>query len=617
MVVASLLYFNVECVAQIVKVTEFGVRPDTGQDVSSGVLRAIKAAKARPGAVLQFPKGRYDFWPVKEHFAHYFISNHDAVDNRAVAIPLEGAKHLTLDGQGSAFVFHGPMLPISIVDATDVTLRNFSVDYETQHFLTTKVMAAVGDSVTVTVLAGQKYSVSGGRLTLFAEGWSAQATASLEIDPATMAVALNARDNFKLSAARIAEGLPGELMISGLPSDPKIGHVLLFRAVDRPDPAIWTSNSKNISVKNVAVHSALGMAFLAQKSQDIHVDGLDVTLTPGSGRYITTNADALHFSNCKGKLLIENGIYENMLDDGINVHGSYLRVEKLIAPRTVLLAWGHPQTFGFTFAEKGELLEFVASRTSLPYFRAHVTDAMAPDDHHVQIVLDRDMPSSLHVGDNVDNVDWRPTVVYRHNTVRRIRSRGALFSTTSGVLVEDNRFENLSSAGVMLPETGSKWFESTPSRDVAIRRNTFRDTNLAQPSQGAILIGERTPSMKPDDGYNYSNVSIEDNDFELLEPHVLQASSVDGLLFRANRLAISGDYSPQPFHATASVTLAHSRCIHIENNTFPAETRSVPLREIDTSLVRIDKQPGTTEARDWDAVCSRSAPETVSESLGH
>lgn len=36
----------------------------------------------------------------------------------------------------------------------------------------------------------------------------------------------------------------------------------------------------------------------------------------------TTQADATHFSGCKGKITSCNGLYEGMMDDAINVHGT-------------------------------------------------------------------------------------------------------------------------------------------------------------------------------------------------------------------------------------------------------------------------------------------------------
>ena len=39
---------------------------------------------------------------------------------------------------------------------------------------------------------------------------------------------------------------------------------------------------------------------------------------PHTQRVISTTADATHFVNCKGDILIENCRFENMLDDGTN-----------------------------------------------------------------------------------------------------------------------------------------------------------------------------------------------------------------------------------------------------------------------------------------------------------
>ena len=121
--------------AQRVSVSSFGVMPNSPQDATPGVNRAITSVKSLSRPVLIFPKGRYEFWPENAPHRKYFISNHDPVESRAVAMPLEGVDHLIVDGQGSIFIFHGLILPISIVHGHDITLRNLSIDYATPHVL--------------------------------------------------------------------------------------------------------------------------------------------------------------------------------------------------------------------------------------------------------------------------------------------------------------------------------------------------------------------------------------------------------------------------------------------------------------------------------------------------
>ena len=43
---------------------------------------------------------------------------------------------------------------------------------------------------------------------------------------------------------------------------------------------------------------------------------------------ISTQADATHFSSCRGKIDSRNGLYEGMMDDAINVHGTYLKIKQ-------------------------------------------------------------------------------------------------------------------------------------------------------------------------------------------------------------------------------------------------------------------------------------------------
>lgn len=603
LLIADLLSIAVgSAAAETIRVTDFGIHPNSSSNASPGLRKAVEAALAHPGAVLVFPKGRYDFWPEGARQLHVFISNHDPVDERAVALALDGARDLTVDGRGSKFVFHGVMLPIAVMGSHKVTLRNFSIDFSDQHLLNTRVENVSDGAVHVKVLPGQNYSVRNGRLTIRAENWSGLARASLEIDPATKAVALHARDNFKLAAATIRQDGDDDLVVTGLPAQPKVGNILLLRAVDRPDPAIWIDQSQQVSAKDITVHAAFGMGLIAQKSEDLHLDHVNVALESNSARLITTNADALHFSNCKGKIIVENGLYENMLDDGINVHGSFLEIERILSPNTLLLRWGHFQTFGFEFARPGDELEFVARSTLLPYWRIRAQQVSEPNEHNVEVSFDNPVPATLHVGDYVSNVAWQPSVVYRRNTVRRIRSRGALFSTTNGVLVEGNTFAQTSAAGVLLPGEAMRWFESTPSRNVILRHNQFRDTNQADPRQAAIVITISAPRLPSQAGYNHSNIEIIDNRFNLLGRHVLDATSVDGLQITGNRLTNARSFV---LEGTPVVSLTHTRCVDVGDNFWQSDDDDDTVTAADTKL--LTRASGISSApNDWRSACSSS-----------
>lgn len=108
-----------------------------------------------------------------------------------------------------------------------------------------------------------------------------------------------------------------------------------MRHSSRPHPAVLLYRAKDIFLDHVDIRQAAGMGILAQRSQDIRLSGGGVNLAPGSDRYFTTNADATHYSNCKGTILSETGLYEGMMNDAINVHATCLRIEEKTGPRSI------------------------------------------------------------------------------------------------------------------------------------------------------------------------------------------------------------------------------------------------------------------------------------------
>lgn len=79
------------------------------------------------------------------------------------------------------------------------------------------------------------------------------------------------------------------------------------------------------------------MGLLAQLCENITLDEFSVCLRGDKDpRYFTTQADATHFSSCRGKIDSRNGLYEGMMDDAINVHGTYLKIKQHLDDHTVI-----------------------------------------------------------------------------------------------------------------------------------------------------------------------------------------------------------------------------------------------------------------------------------------
>ena len=449
-------------------------------------------------------------------------------------------------------------------------------------------------SVEVRMTSSSKFEVSDGKLYILAEGYRAVASASLEFDVASKSVAYGARDNFKFNLVRVELVSPGLVRLTGMPVTPKVGNVLTFRRQDRPDPAIWVSESKDVSVEDVTVRSALGMAFLAQRSEDILLDHFRVALAPGSPRYFTTGADAAHCSSCRGFLRVQDGLFENMFDDGLNVHGTYMRITEKRADGTLLLEWPHRQSFGFTFALPGEHLSLVRPDTLEAYASGSVAAVSVPDPHHVQVKLSGSLPVDVKVGDVVDNTDWYPTVTYARNIVRRNRSRGVLVKTPMGTVIEGNLFDHLSGPAILFEADAKTWFESRPAENVAIRGNTFKDLNIAGTSAGAIASRLAIGIKAEQASYLLRSIDIEGNHFSVFDPSILTMDSVSNLTFRNNDVVFNGDYA-QPRRDDVFFRVRHASCVDIEGNELPSGRAGTQLIADDAKDIYSDEQPAPAQ----------------------
>ena len=157
--------------------------------------------------------------------------------------------------------------------------------------------------------------------------------------------------------------------------------MVALRTYARPAPGIFLDSCMQTTLRNVQVHYAEGMGLLAQLCTDITLQKFSVCLRGKSDpRYFTTQADATHFSQCRGRISVAKGIFESMMDDAINVHGIYLKVTERLDDHTLRCAYGHNQAWGFAWGDVGDEVCFLNSRTMDYVGAKNVITAIRPAD---------------------------------------------------------------------------------------------------------------------------------------------------------------------------------------------------------------------------------------------
>ena len=583
-VCSSLMLFLTSCGTgeKLYYGADFGIVPGTGEDMTEEFAMAFAAieseCKGVTPSVLLVDCGEYDFYPDSALVREYYVSNHDQDNPKRVAIALEGMKNFTLKSRpthsGSEyanFMMNGRMLPVAMVGCENCTLDGIAVDTRVPQITQVEVLENAGGYITYRIAPYVNYKVVDGRLVVGGSNWEFTPSWGIAFEGDTKHIIYTTSD-IGVGTSGVEEVEP--FVIRAPWNDTRLvpGSVIAMRSYARPTPGIFVTECKNTNLLNSRVFYAEGMGLLAQMSENITLDRFRVSLRDNE-RYFTTQADATHFSGCKGKITSVNGFYEGMMDDAINVHGTYLRVVERIDDYTVVGRYMHGQAYGFYWGGAGDSVQFVRSDVmeitegnrvvDIKPYNKEIADGCMSPDFELNFQLDgtkefiirfkKPLPADIANGKyGIENLEWTPEVYFAGNIIRNNRARGALFSTPKKTLVENNLFDHTSGTAILLCGDCNGWFETGACRDVVIRNNRFINalTSMFQFTNGIISIYPEIPDLASQTKYfhggNGKGVVIENNIFETFDTPIVYAKSLDGFVFKGNKVTRNNDF--KPFH---------------------------------------------------------------------
>ena len=544
---------------------DFGIVPGTGEDMTCEIAAAIETIKAERGgkpASLVLEAGDYDFYPDSAIVREYYVSNHDQDNPKRVAVALEGLKNFTLKGVESGedyanLMMNGRMLPVAMVGCENCKIENITVDTRVSQITQVEVLENENGFITYRIAPYVNYRIDNGRLVVYGSNWEFVPSWGIAFEGDTKRIIYTTSD-IGVGTSYVEEVEPRVIRAPWNDARLVPGSVIAMRSYQRPTPGIFVTECKNTTLIDSWVYYAEGMGLLAQMSEDLTLDGFRVALR-GDGRYFTTQADATHFSGCKGKIVSINGLYEGMMDDAINVHGTYLRVVDRLDDNTLVGRYMHGQAYGFYWGGAGDSVQFVRSDV-MEITEGNRVVEIAPYDKEqlagckeFKIKFEKALPTDIANGKyGIENLEWTPEVYFAGNTIRNNRARGALFSTPKSTLVENNLFDHTSGTAILLCGDCNGWFETGACRDVVIRNNRFVNalTSMFQFTNGIISIYPEIPDLASQTKYFHGGdgkgVVIEDNVFETFDAPIVYAKSLDGLVFRGNTVVQNKDFAP--FH---------------------------------------------------------------------
>ncbi|MGJ8744020.1 alpha-1,3-galactosidase-related protein [Polaribacter sp.] len=548
-------------------------------DMTLVVREAIEGAKTKD-IKLVFEKGNYFFKTDYAIGKFLYVTNHGN-GFKKIIFNFEGFNSVAIEGNNSEFIFRGQALPFVFDGLNKVDVQNLTIDWD--------IPFSFQGDVTAVNEKEQWYE-----LKPYTKGFSWKLTrgkiefpginhfnftslgSSLPHNKETKAVDYGAWDS-GLNSNFVEKRPNGILRFynKNLKNYPRVGSVLQSKGDklnNRYAPAFLTRNSKNIEFNKVIIHHALGMGFLFERSEDIQILNSGIYIREGSDRVMSIVADATHFANCKGDILIEGCRLEGMYDDGTNVHGTYVEVDKILNKKTIRIALKHDQQMGFEFAGVNDEVWFIKQPNPQRAETNTVTSVKVINDYFSDITFKNEIPADLKTGDILENKTWNPTFTMRKNVIRDHRARNIIIKTPKKIIIEDNDLSSMMSSIMLRGET-FYWFESGNVEEVIIRNNRFVDCAYGG-SEHAILKVSPRLGKTFDSTITYDrNITFENNTIETFGNRIIWADRVDGLVVKGNSIKQTHTFKPQ-FPNANMFDLVNCKNVEISNNSYSGENKN-------------------------------------------
>ena len=500
---------------------------DPSFDASGAWNDALKAAELNGDTEIFFPRGVYHFYS-ETKLKHAFISNNDDSVKRIVFY-LSGKKNLKIYGDDAKFIFHGRLLPFLLEESQNITISGISIDFATAFHFETKLVETDGKSSLLRV--PEKWHLENGRLIVFDDGLDGSNGLFLgnPFIPENGEIPLP--NSYRIYNKNLICENENELLRVPVPMDERYPDIYI-RHQARHTPAILIDRSDDTVLENVTVHHAEGMAVVGQNSRNILLDHVNVV--PSEKQHLSVTDDAVHFSECEGRIEIRNCVFLNTLDDAINIHGMYRRLKKV--GDCVLMEGCHFQQYGLWHGKPGDMLELVKADTMQAYATIRCKEFLPGTQQLYCLELDDELPPEYENGDIVRIMrSAEMEVVISNNDMANNMFRGILLSGAKRGLIENNRIHS-PGTGIYISGDANYWYESGPVKDLEICGNTFDHCAYTQQDALPIKIDPIIPKKVPG-FYYHENIRIHDNEFlSQQNTLVMTAHSVADLKFCRNQV---------------------------------------------------------------------------------
>lgn len=486
-----ILLYSSNLFAQVVNVVNFGATPNNSLDSDTeSIVRAIASCRGIANPVLYFPEGTYHLNSANMSGSIYFLIN--SINN------------LTIQGSGSTLKILGNNYAPHVFGfeyCENLNVQNLKIDYQDIPFSQGQLINKGTGFMDVKIMAG-----------FDPEGKSINAYAPYDINTGQQ---INNNEDYGTTSWSWLDKTNRIIRVNENNRNYSTGSYLLLRhAMYDGYSFIVGAGCVDVILDSITVFIAPGYPFHVNSGAK-NVSFLNCNIKKKeSGFWATSTADGAHLLDARGEIKFDNCYFENMCDDGINLHGYFHTITQSIDSKTIRVqsAQSWQTATGYIV---GDSVEFFNSNTQQSIGINVISAITNKTGNLMTLQFNNILPAFTNgiSGYKMANTSILGSLTVTNSTFKGNRARGILVST-SDVLIENCTFDRVMMSAILF-EVSSSWKESRPGKDVVIRNNTFDDCGhyRSDTNYGIINFGANISSTTKICNV-FNNIVIKDNTFK-------------------------------------------------------------------------------------------------------
>ena len=308
----------------------------------------------------------------------------------------------------------------------------------------------------------------------------------------------------------------------------------------RRNVGVFAQKCKNLRIENYVQRFSYSLALVCQDCDGLTFDKLNMSPVDIKTFGFASIADFLHLCCCRGQITVRNSYFSSSGDDVLNVHGIHFLVTGA-SGNEITVKFCHSQAYGFNIFHPGDKIAFIDRNSLLEQGAAAVVKSEMLDLYTVKLTLDTEISKDM-AGKVIENVSACPDVLFEKNRFERISTRGILLTTRGKVVVRDNDFIFTKMWAIEVADDARDWYESGMLTDLTVENNRFIEC-----TQELIHIFPHNILHK---GYVHNNILIKNNEFHLKRRSCYIVRSAGNVRMIGNK------YHKPPFYCHMMIKLS-------------------------------------------------------------